>query len=113
VETCSVAFLSASLHAAAALVSKGRLIACTVLGLTPNSSAILRTPLVRPGSFRAHGRRPYLPLNLNEMTRVSFERTAQMEGEQIASDIYPTRPNPLAAPAAARGQYALLVGPPR
>jgi hypothetical protein len=36
-----------------------------------------------------------------------------MEGGQIASDIYPTRPNPLAAPAAARGQHALLVGPPR
>ena len=60
---------SASRHAAAALVSKGRLIACTVLGLMPNSSAIFRTPLVRPGSFRAarmrvssSGPRPAQPL---------------------------------------------------
>jgi hypothetical protein len=47
--------LAPSLHAAAALVSKGRLIACTVLGLMPNSSAIFRTPLVRPGSFNTAG----------------------------------------------------------
>src|SRR5215468_133718 len=39
-------------HYAAA--SKGRLIRCTVLGLTPNLSAILRTPSpVRPRAFRA------------------------------------------------------------
>jgi hypothetical protein len=33
--------------------SKGRLIRCTVPGLTPNRSAILRTPSVRPGLSRA------------------------------------------------------------
>jgi hypothetical protein len=33
--------------------SKGRLIRCTVPGLTPNRAAILRTPSVRPGAFKA------------------------------------------------------------
>jgi hypothetical protein len=42
-------------HAAAATLapSKGRLMRCTVPGLTPNRTAILRTPSVRPGLFKA------------------------------------------------------------
>jgi hypothetical protein len=43
----------ATLHAAALMASKGRLILCTVPGSTPNRFAILRTPSVRPGAFRA------------------------------------------------------------
>ena len=43
----------ASLHAATLTPSKGRLILCTVPGSTPNRLAILRTPSVRPGAFRA------------------------------------------------------------
>ena len=39
-------------HALTALTSKGRVIRCTVPGLTPNRSAILRTP-GRPGVARA------------------------------------------------------------
>jgi acetylornithine deacetylase/succinyl-diaminopimelate desuccinylase-like protein len=45
------------------------------------------------------------PINLNDTTRLYFERTAQMEGGQIASDIravLSSPPDPSAAPAAAR-----------
>jgi hypothetical protein len=42
-----------SLHAAAPVPSKGRLMRCTVLGSTRKRAAILRTPSVRPGAFRA------------------------------------------------------------
>src|SRR5262249_28785504 len=44
--------MPSALHAAA-LASKGRLMRCTVPGLTPKRSAILRTPSVRPGLVRA------------------------------------------------------------
>ncbi|MGO9046450.1 MAG: M20/M25/M40 family metallo-hydrolase [Xanthobacteraceae bacterium] len=42
------------------------------------------------------------PINLNETTRLYFERTAQMEGGRIASDIRTVLSEPSAAPAAAR-----------
>jgi hypothetical protein len=59
-------------HAAATLASsKGRLIRCTVLGLTPNRSAILRTPSVRLAPYgcdfptsRYRGRPSRLPSSL-------------------------------------------------
>ena len=44
---------TSSLYAATLARPKGRLILCTVLGSTPNRSAILRTPSVRPGVLRA------------------------------------------------------------
>ena len=46
---------TSTLHAAAPrpLPFKGRLIRCTLPGSTPKRLAILRTPSVRPGAFRA------------------------------------------------------------
>lgn len=42
-----------SLYATPFMLSKGRLIRCTVPGSTPNRFAILRTPSVRLGAFKA------------------------------------------------------------
>jgi hypothetical protein len=64
-------------YAAATLASsKGRLIRCTVPGLTPNRSAILRTPSVRPGFFSASR------IRFSSSHRLIWERHAQVFGRR-------------------------------
>jgi hypothetical protein len=76
-------------HATTVLApAKGRLMRCTVPGLTPKRSAILRTPSVRPGLFRAYG--------FGVPARMLWARPAEafslFLGTRLRSGSWPTAP---------------------
>src|SRR5262249_33477624 len=86
----------ASPHAAAA-PAKGRLMRCTVFGLTPNRAAILRTPSVRPGLSRA--------------ARMAFSRSAAIGGRprRVPSSLARARPARTRSWIIARSNWHVLL----